>query len=591
MADPSSETGCPRRWYYAYVEGKKEPSSKAQERGVILHGEVADYLTTGVKNISSPILAGMHMIPEPGPDLRVEFDIVPILEDGTSGLHLAPLRAAGVPITGAIDCLHNRGINKGAADFEDMHDPPGTIEVIDWKFVSSLNYIKPGNELIKTIQMSGYAKYVFTVAPETPFVRISHGYMPARGAGRKATALVTKQQVDEAWLHAEDVSRIVQAAAACKSADDVEANIRACHSYGRDCIHMEYCTAAKKNDSPALSELIGGTAASSMLAKARVHLPVIQYQENTMPIETPLLDAMLAKNDALKGNAEVQNAMAELAAREAAVKHKPLIELCTKIRACGIGFPTLTGAAARAYTDAGMKLEEAASGMLKDCTIDDVANLSQVLKEASEFAAMQPKPAAPVIDLAALTPPDAPEPVKPVTAPVVAAEAIPATPTDPLAGLVAAVDKPKRGRKPKAEEAPVVNVVNNAVVVAPIPTPTTATPVDPVTVSPATEKFYFYVDCVPSCTYESFWPVVNKLTTLLTEQSGAPDFRAADPKGPLGYGAWKGVLAAFVREAAKDFKPGHHVLDGATGEVAQVVVEVMRDIVHRAGGVFIRGTR
>lgn len=131
--DSSKPTGCLRRWHYQYIGGIKEAQSDAMEKGERIHAEIAHYLTTGEKLLSGQVLAGLHMIPEPGPDLLVEHDIVPELPNGKSGIEIASLRAAGVPLVGAIDLIHSRGINKGTEDIEHIYDPPGTIEVVDWK--------------------------------------------------------------------------------------------------------------------------------------------------------------------------------------------------------------------------------------------------------------------------------------------------------------------------------------------------------------------------------------------------------------------------------------------------------------------------
>jgi hypothetical protein len=110
--DSSKPNGCLRRWHYQYIGGIKEPPSASMQKGTDLHEQIARYLTTGEKVMSSQVLAGLHMIPEPGPDLLVEHDIVPEMPDGKSGIEHAVLRASGIPIVGAIDLIHARGTIK-----------------------------------------------------------------------------------------------------------------------------------------------------------------------------------------------------------------------------------------------------------------------------------------------------------------------------------------------------------------------------------------------------------------------------------------------------------------------------------------------
>src|SRR5262245_55687907 len=144
--------GCVRRWWYRYVGGKdqeeRDAHAEAKKRGEQLHAEVAHYLKTGENLLGSLALRGMHMIPEPGPDLLVEHafgdldgDLVSIardaviegrlLEAGAILREARALSAAGVPLKGKVDVAHARGINKGGTDVGDTVDPPGTIELID----------------------------------------------------------------------------------------------------------------------------------------------------------------------------------------------------------------------------------------------------------------------------------------------------------------------------------------------------------------------------------------------------------------------------------------------------------------------------
>ena len=75
----------------------------------------------------------------------------------------------------------------------------------------------------------------------------------------------------------------------------------------------------------------------------------------------------------------------------------------------------------------------------------------------------------------------------------------------------------------------------------------------------------------------------------MNDKSGHPDFRLAPKDSPFGYSGWKGVLGAMVRQTP--IPPGNYTLDGSFGDVAGVVIEAMREVVYRSGGVFVRGAR
>ncbi len=265
--DSSKPTGCLRRWHYQYIGGIKEAPSSSMEAGTRMHAEIAHYLTTGENVLSSQVMSGMHMIPEPGPDLLVEHDIVPEMPDGKSGIEIAPLRASGIPIVGAIDLIHGRGTNKGTEDIENIYDPKGTIEVIDWKGCRTLDNIKKGPELLKSIQMAGYGKYVFETEPDASLVRLSHGYFPSRGVPRKTTIRVDRNQIDKSWEHANRVASSISDAAKEPNPDLVEANTDACNSYGRDCPAKSVCSAVQRN---TLAKFVGNVLAEQLVPVERL---------------------------------------------------------------------------------------------------------------------------------------------------------------------------------------------------------------------------------------------------------------------------------------------------------------------------------
>ncbi len=279
---------CLRRWTYAYKWKLKDPQTEAQLRGESMHAEVARYERTGQKPTSSQVLVGLgaRMIPAPGPDLLVEYDMVPDLADGSSGLAYAILRAGDLPVTGAIDLIHARPENPGVQDIHDVRDPAGTLKIIDWKFTGKLDHAKAGHELVDTLQMAGYAKFGFELAPYLGLnidrVRISHGYMPAKGTPRMPTALVTREQVEKTWKRADRIAVSMRDAAKENDPDRIDADVRACRAYNRDCPARGVCRAAMHN---SLTAFVGVTRADRVLQAMK--LPLIDSSGDHCNMATP----------------------------------------------------------------------------------------------------------------------------------------------------------------------------------------------------------------------------------------------------------------------------------------------------------------
>jgi hypothetical protein len=285
-ADPA-EGGCLRAWHFEMVGGKKRPKTKASTRGDNLHDEIEKYLKTGDRSLSSLALSGLHMVPDPGPDLLVEHDLClrPLDKHPHDGLDLrdpaqkqlaetcaaellaaAPLTADGVPVLGRMDLVHGRGTNKGGVNIDEVADPPNTVEVYDWKSTGNPDYIKKPRELPGLIQMAGYAEWVYRVEPAAEQVRLSHGYFVERGGpSRKVSLRVVRGDVARTWEHAEGVVRSMKDAAREQDPDRVPANLEACGRFG-GCPHREYCGARMHR---ALADFVGATMADKLLGRQR----------------------------------------------------------------------------------------------------------------------------------------------------------------------------------------------------------------------------------------------------------------------------------------------------------------------------------
>ena len=95
----------------------------------------------------------------------------------------------------------------------------------------------------------------------------------------------------------------------------------------------------------------------------------------------------------------------------------------------------------------------------------------------------------------------------------------------------------------------------------------------PAAKSTCPRKLEIFINCaVQSATDLAPW--VRALCDSICKQFGAVDLRSAPQDGPLGYGRWKGALAAMVRENPPP--AGRYALDTRGSEIAEVVAEALQ---------------
>jgi hypothetical protein len=274
--DPNQEGGCPRRWAYTKLFGKKEESTEAQEKGKLFARQLEHYLKTGSDALSPELRVGKHLLPQPGPDLEVERE----LGDAEKAVALcdllhtitlpskqvasvteeievaARLTAAGIPLTGAPDVRHRRGEyvdRTGAVRREDA--PDKTVEVIDHKSTSQVydrtakdgkiwpGYAKTIEQVMAATQMIGYAVASANTYPDIELVRLSHiYYQTKRGlAADKRTGILTVEEARRRWSPINAIGREMSDVAKAKRPEDVPANSRSCRAFNKDCPHATYC--------------------------------------------------------------------------------------------------------------------------------------------------------------------------------------------------------------------------------------------------------------------------------------------------------------------------------------------------------------
>lgn len=550
-ADPEQYGGCLRRWWYKYVGGRKEPFTADQRLGVEVHAQIEHYLLTGEKTLGQIAMAGFHFVPAPGASNLIEH----FIGDGT-------LTAAGVRVLGYVDWM-------GPSTEPD--DPPGTVEEIDWKSTGNIaNNAKTASGLLATIQMPAYAKWHLGHSPNATHARMSHGYFQTKGRpqAQKVSVLCTREQIDRRWESVEAVARRIIDAAKETDPAKVEGYQPSCTAY-RGCPHRDVCPQGKDR---TIDEIFGKGGAMSLLEKLNLPTGV-----------TPVAAAPVVQLDM-----KAELARLEAAERAAAAPPAPSVpagfaEACGAIERAGMGFPQLQGEAAHAKCAMhGSEFKGAAlsgSGRLAGMTLTTCAEVAQLAGELGHVAT----PAVPSM-LAPETPASNPAiaslPVEGLTPPP--GTTVTTTVTDRVGELehttsttvAVAPEAPKRkaGRPRKAPAA------TDVIPGVPAGTPTAPTNTD-------ATGLEVFVDCLPSCAYESLESYVSGLNAALCTQYGLIDLREAGENSPLGFGKWKAAIVACVRAAPPP--AGTYFLDARGREVAEQVAEALRSMAD----LYVRGIR
>jgi hypothetical protein len=607
--DERAEGGCLRRlWYYA-VEGRDEPGSASQGVGLKVHDEIERNITTGEMTLGPIALTAKAQIPKPGPGLLVEH----ALERGL-------ITCAGVPVVGHIDLVSFRGVNVGASDFGDVQDPPGTIEIRDWKTSSDFRYAKTGDELRENVQMLTYGRYGLARWDPT-FVRLTHVYIHTKKrslpAINRSTGPMRPDEILGGWESVEAVGRKIRHVVRADRAEDVDANTRACGAF-RGCPHRSYCRAANHD---SLSSMWGEDVAAAFESliidesgeAAQTAAPSAPEGENPMSLLNLLnSDAIEAAPDPVAAKkaamlAEIAKIEAEEAAAEAARKAKAAAKvevpagfaeaLDTISRSYHdgklIGFPPIGGEAAKVYAAAkGLALEGegyAGSGALGGTPlITDPAKIIELAKRCEAQGKVQAKAAdAPL----GIVPPDAPEsdPAKASAGPkTVAPAADPDVAVSQIANAAAAsatagvgggtvtegvAEKPKRGRPPGKKNTD-----------KPADGATQTGPAAPD--SEAADRLVVFVDAIPSRDYASLDGWFRELRATLCRNEGPTcvDPRLVPDSSGLAFGRWKGAISALAR--AKPPAPDIYVVI-RPDELMSAALEGLREVAD----LFVVGVR
>lgn len=270
--DPSQDGGCPARWAFEKMFGKKEEKTKAQLLGNQFAKEAESYLKTG-QNVLGPVMqAGKHLLPRWGSDIEVEQNVGDIvkalalrdtyLKTGVDvfrdeGQRFARLTALGIPFTGPFDYRHRRGeyVDEGGIL---RREAEGLIvcEIGDHKTVGRIHdHTTRNGKLLygraKTVeqiswdaQMLGYGEATANTYPDLTHIRLSHNYYQRENGyiAEKRTILLSVAEIRERWRSrvVPIVAQMVEAARATRI-EDVPKNLASCRAFNRDCEHASYC--------------------------------------------------------------------------------------------------------------------------------------------------------------------------------------------------------------------------------------------------------------------------------------------------------------------------------------------------------------
>lgn len=216
---------CPRKWFYSYIEGRREEQSAAQAAGQ----DIDD-------NYVQPYLRGEELRSD-GPWVEHLRALIPYLPEPGRAMVQHEFRidtfVGGPQWLGYIDWVYQRG--------------PDWLQADDLKSTSDFKYAKTREQLEQNLQMLSYAEALYREF-EPAQVSIGHVVIrrkpPARvlaTPGDGPPIFVTRQRAADYFGEAvEDVRAMVRVATSCASADDLEPNTAACSDYG-GCFHRASC--------------------------------------------------------------------------------------------------------------------------------------------------------------------------------------------------------------------------------------------------------------------------------------------------------------------------------------------------------------
>lgn len=541
--DPKVFGGCERKWWFRYVAREKEEEKQAQKTGTIVHSQIEHYLKTGQDVLGDVARAGKRFIPAPlteRPGIEVELgfgEVRELLPAGIYGPLDSPVRAAGVPFVLRIDLFNERG--EWIDDDGVVRLEPDTLEIADWKTSSQArdkvegdrvvrkSFAKRGADLL-TWPMVIYGKAGLVLRPHFKRVRLSHGYFQTKGPrdAVKHSHAVPAEEIETRFERAHDIVRRMIQVASEDNIEAVQANYDSCTAYG-GCSYRAKCP---RDPMRVLTDLFGGKAMS------------LQDRLKSMKKETAAPAAAPPATDAPSPEvaAEIEKLKAEEQGASIAPPDQPEPEKTHEPIPEGTVVPEVVSNA-QTSPAAGACL---VAGSERELTIDEVAEKKMRCPGCGEELKVK-KPTKRTDGKYVATVPE--HKTKPAERPQVVEQ--PHTIRDEHGvrdEVVVVTDKPE------AE-------VKEAEVIVTKSLPTSA---------------IFYLDCAPDDgSLRTLTSYLAPLCRVLEEQCKAADLRCAPADSELGFGKWKGALAAVVR--ANPPPPGEYTVD-SDDEVEMVAFHALK---------------
>lgn len=346
MFDPSEDGGCPRKWVFEYLLGKRPAKASVLYEGIEGAQQMEHYLTTGENILPTTLLPLLPYLPRPQNaqgafDLEVEQPLGDIatalqhrdvlLASPERAVELVPrIRAAAglmaddVPLEGAADCRHARQeyVNE---DKQLVREAQGTyvVEICDLKMVSRIfddkirngpnagtvlrAYTKTNSEVCHDTQLLGYLRHAIDKYPQMTHGRASLWYAnKKKREAVKRTGLISVEQILERWSRIDGVMReMKQTAASVDKIEDVPSNINACDSFThvdpndptgktqlKGCAHRYYCPKSDLQVSQLVSSALSNAKSTYPEEKAMSLFDTVSEAFSTSPPPAPPVQPM-----------------------------------------------------------------------------------------------------------------------------------------------------------------------------------------------------------------------------------------------------------------------------------------------------------
>jgi hypothetical protein len=219
---------CQRKWYEIYINGETQPTSKALERGKLVHSYVEEYILRGTLPDTET---------EEGLIATAGLAFLPKFEQGKvfveHSLDAFPPLSPTIKFKGFIDCLIV------GDDY---------IEILDHKTTSAKKYMLTELELMTNTQLIIYARHAMQAYPHAKF-KLSHIYYLTSGKkyAEKRSVEVDREHIMKVFTDmVPTIKSMIKAYD--QQIDDMEKNEASCFAYGQRCPFFLRCKRDNLND-------------------------------------------------------------------------------------------------------------------------------------------------------------------------------------------------------------------------------------------------------------------------------------------------------------------------------------------------------